>query len=395
MRLRLPAPSRVPLPALAAAAALLGAAGVHAQCRKPQSYLWPADPATVFELLESRGIDARGLRQMAGCAEIFFRPVPSQAAAQYIPWLGFDNVHIPFSMRGEASPGCSRPGLFCPHRIALGTGDAERVVNAGVIVHELAHAEYDVMCRSRTHRAREARFDRQYRDVLELRELVKRRPGFDKWPWVQAQEMQAYYIEESLHAVLERIESVFLVNRLNVNRIIHSRADREALVVGGREQLVASPEDPTLGSLWRHDVTQVGGRKGSAYFEGEPIDLEIPEAMRRRLFDDVLGFRFPKTGDEIVAVARALDTPWAREQRRLITHARDRRVERLEAAAGGEPGFAGLGEVDGGPATGETGTTEAEAALLARVGGEPGVRPRARAVHAPLTPIALAHFERE
>lgn len=355
---------------LLAVAALVGLAppSLHAQCRKPISVIFPADVSPVFEFLENRGIATGALRELAGCVEVFYRPMPAEAAAQYIPWVGFDNIHIPFSMRGADG-----------RKVKIGTGPGESLSTVSTIVHELAHAEYDAFARKKKKRAQTPRLERLYRDVLELRRIVAQKPGYQTWPWVRAQEMMAYYLEDSLWTSFERMESVFTANIINVHRLIHSRADRERL----RGTLVV---DPTDGNVYGRDPTQLGGQRESAFFQGEAIDAEVPPEMRRRLYVDLLDLRLPKDGDEFLARARALDTPWKREWMVKIEAARDRRLAKIEAEArAAEPTFADLGTAIA--ETGEEESLAADAALRAKVARE-------GRTHHPIRPeAALAWFE--
>ena len=327
---------------------------------------FPADLTPAFEELRNRGItNLDGLLQAYGNIESMFRPVPSEAAAQLVPY-GFDNIHVPWSMRGELVPRAQRrPGLqFGSRYIDMDKGIGNRFINAGIVVHEIAHGEFAYW----NHRTRsDARIQKQHELVTRLAEYLRDEHKLRTWTSLRADEMAAYYIETSVQEVAQRIESVFLVNRFNVNRIIHSRADREALVgADGKETLVASREDASLRNLWDKPAWLVGGRKGDAWFNGDPIDAEIPEDWRLDFYRSILGLGLPETGDQVVEIARTLDTPWAREQRRHITRMRDSRVRRIEAEADAEPAMAGL-ERTGGAAVTTASPDEREQALLARI----------------------------
>lgn len=354
--------------ALALPLALLAAVALRAEEPKWKMTSFPADLTPAFDELRNRGIsNLDGLLDAYGRLEAMFRPVPSEAAAQLVPY-GFDNIHVPWSMRGEPVPKAKRrPGIQLGARyIDLDKGVGNRFINAGIVVHEIAHGEFAYW----NQRNREdPRIQKQHELVTRLADHLKEQHDgvMLTWASLRADEMVAYYIETSVQEVAQRIESVFLVNRFNVNRVIQSRADREALVdAEGREVLLASPEDASLRNLWEKPAWLVGGRKGDAWFNGDPIDAEIPEAWRIEFYRNILGLELPETGDQVVEIARTLDTPWAREQRRMVTQMRDNRVKRLEAEADGAPSHAGLaGGGDGAVAAAEP--DERERALLDRI----------------------------
>lgn len=334
-----------------------------------------ADLTPAFEYLTERGIlHQDGLKDAYGHIEAMYRPVPSEAAASLIPW-GFNNIHVPFSMRGDPVPADRRrPGLQVDARyIVLGEGAGERIVNAGVIVHEIAHGEFSYW----KYRSKTGRLQRQHDLMYRLRDHLQDVAGIPKhkWPLLQANEMAAYYIETSVWEIAQRIEAVFLVERFGVRRI-KSRADREALIgPDGEEILVAPMDSSTIRDLYEKPAWLVGGRKGDAFFEGEPIDAEIPEAWRQEFYRDILGLELPETGDAVIALARGLKGAWAAEQRRLLKQARDRRVANLgdEATSAGAPSVTDLAVGDGGAAGAEElQPSRDEQALLTRVASGTG-----------------------
>lgn len=383
--------------AFALALAALPALRAEEPQRKMTSF--PADLTPAFEELENRGItELEGLRAAYGNIEAMFRPVPSEAAAQLVPY-GFDNIHVPWSMRGLPVPRARRrPGVQWGARyIDMDQGVGNRFINAGIVVHEIAHGEFAYW----NHRTRsDARIQKQHELVDGLARRLREEHGLRTWTQLRADEMAAYYIETSVQEVAQRIESVFLVNRFNVNRVIHSRADREALVdADGREILLASREDSSLRNLWDKPAWLVGGRKGDAWFNGDPIEAEIPEDWRHDFYQNILGLGLPETGDEVVEIARTMDTPWSREQRRMITQMRDSRVERLEAAdeSSPVPGMAGL-ERSGRTGLVRVQPSEAELALLARIAAGlpfPPVPSRLRHGGGPPMPAAPEDAEEE
>jgi len=137
--------------------------------------------------------------------------------------------------------------------------------------------------------------------------------------------MAAYYIEDALEQALNRIDTVFWVNRLNARRLIRTPADRERI----RGRLLVAREDPLARGLFTSDPALAGGQVGSSYLEGSPIPHEIPETMRPRLFRDVLALGLPRTLEETLAHAQALDSAWSRERWAEVEQARDERVEEL------------------------------------------------------------------
>jgi hypothetical protein len=200
------------------------------------------------------------------------------------------------------------------------------------LVHELAHAEYDVRARDPEVRAREPRLARQYRDVRALRARILAHPhpaertlGVVTWPWYRAQEMAAYFIEDVVGEVLDRVDTLYWVNRLNVARLIQVPGDRERI----RGRLFLAPEDPLASRLTFNEPVDAGGSPGTAFFDGKPIDHGIPPEMRRRLARDILALGLPRTPEELVAHGETLDTPWSRAHMRLVATARDERAIQL------------------------------------------------------------------
>lgn len=327
---------------------------------------FPADLTPAFDELRNRGItNLDGLLEAYGNIEAMFRPVPAEAAAQLVPY-GFDNIHVPWAMRGEPVPASERrPGIQLGARyIDMDKGVGNRFINAGIVVHEIAHGEF-AYWNNRTRSDR--RIQKQDELVDRLADHVKETTGARTWLRLRADEMAAYYIESSVQEVAQRIESVFLVNRFNVNRVIQSRADREALIdADGKEILLASRADSSLKNLWDKPAWLVGGGKGDAWFNGDVIEAEIPKDWRLDFYRNILGLQLPETGDQVVEIARTMDTPWSREQRQKVKEMRDRRVERLEAEEDSEPQMSGL-ERAGGAAVAAAAPDEREKALLERI----------------------------
>lgn len=346
-----------------------------------------ADLTPAFDYLAGRGITGQeGLRAVYGQVEAMFRPMPSEVAAQLIPF-GFDNVHVPFELRGEPVPAAARrPGWQLGARyIRLGESEYEKFSTAAVVVHELAHAEFFHF----KYRSRSARVKRHKELLYELREVLQA-SGVSKleWPLYQASELASYYIEASVREVAERIETIFLLNRYRVHEIDSEAARRALIGPGGREVLQIPRDDPRITRIYEHPAWKVGGGRGSAYYKGAPIDVAIPEQLKLRLYRDVLGLRLPETGEDLVAVARSLDSAWARDLRRRIREARDARVRELQRGSKSSPGAAAnlpLGGMEDlviglSPAPtrnhetvgGEASATREEREVLARVAGGSG-----------------------
>lgn len=309
--------------------ALALAAGARADCVGREPGFLSADLGPVYRYLEDRGLDTRGLRAVRRCVAVLYRPLPTSAAALYIPYLGLDEIHVSPALRG------TRTGPEGTE-LDLGADLSERHTRVLTLIHELAHAEYDVRARDPGTRSHEPRLDRQYRDVRALRAAILERPhpsdrtlGVVTWPWYRAQEMTAYFVEDVLGEVLDRLDTLFWVNRLNVDRLIQSAADRERI----RGRLFLAAGDPLAARLLESDPVDAGGRPGTSFFDGQPILHEVPPEMRRRLARDVLALGLPRSPSEMVAHAEALDTPWSREHRRLVAEARDERVARLASPA--------------------------------------------------------------
>lgn len=303
-------------------------AGARAKCAPRTPGMLPADLGPVYRYLEDRGLDTRGIRTIRRCVDVLYRPLPSAAAALYVPYLGLDEVHVSPALRGQ------RRGPEGTE-VDLGRSQSERYTRVLTLLHELAHAEYDVRARDPEARAREPRLARQYRDVRELRARILAHPhpgdrtlGLVTWPWYRAQEMTAYFIEDVVGEVLDRIDTLFWVNRLNVARVIGTPADRERV----RGRLFLAEEDPLAARLLRTDPVDAGGNPGTSFFDGRPIHHAIPPAMRRRLARDVLALGLPRTPSEMVAHGETLDTPWSRQHMNLVAGARDERLEQLRLA---------------------------------------------------------------
>lgn len=377
---------RVPRASIAALS-LVFLAAAPAAAQRSKMTAAAADLTPALEYLAARGVrNLDGMRGIYDRVEAMYRPMSAEVAAQLIPF-GFSNVHVPFALRGDPVPAAKRrPGLqVAAAYIDLGEREMTRLQRAATVAHELAHAEFFYFKYRPKDRAGDPRLTRQHALMYELRDELLRARGLSpadglaylnaKWdfPLYQANEMAAYYIEAVVRETADRVRAVFLKNRYDVHDIT-SRADREALRgAGGRETLVVKRADPLMRRIYETPIWTVGGGAGTAYYKGEPIAEGVPDALKKRLFRDVLGLRLPETGDDLVALARGLDSEWARTQHAAIAAARDEKVADLEAAAASAaaPSFDDLVAAPA-PAAAPADLTDEERAILTRVLEGPG-----------------------
>jgi hypothetical protein len=226
-----------------------------------------------------------------GEVEIFFEPPRANALARY-DWV-LDDLYLPETLR---QPGTDRV------RADL------TVEELGTVLHELAHAELDVLVgvEGQVHRQLTAAIEH---DLAE--DPAHRILGTTRYVGLKADEVSGYFIGHSLVEVLRAIGDVAMYN-LEFPELAGRRDDR----------LVLPRPDcpmPSLARLARRRFGLVSVRH-LARFRGDLIGWkeEGRTWVKQQLYLDALGLSAPADAAELVARLNALETPWGRNLRARV-----------------------------------------------------------------------------